>query len=384
MKTPKIDKNILLPAWQGTFSYEETGLFRSETDELPLLYKPTRVLSVTSYTKEATYEEGVDFEVTRYGICRTENSRIPVLGDDILYAKDLTDFMVTKENRKIRNTLYAEGTTYPYHQIRVTYEHEPTHRSLTVGEHSNRFESFISKLERGENVTVFFYGDSITFGYNASARVNIPPYTPPWAILVTMALAEKYGYGIRYANVDISPEEATFLPYESDDDANRYITYVNTSVPGWRLEEAVRCIEKHLINPAKEYGCDLFLLGFAMNNRETSVKEFRELSRTLVNTLLDIAPDACVTLLSSMNRNPFDLTRNAGTQPFMEEIMYSLADELYYEENKPCAVSPMNTVSRFILGTKRFIDTTGNGINHPNDYFSAVYAQTILKTIGII
>ena len=384
MKTPKLDKSILSPVWLGEVCYEETGLFRNEEDEIPTLYKPKKILLVTSYTKEITYEEGVDFTVTRYGIKRTPDSRIPYLSEDVLYSKELTDFMVTREERKTRNTLYAEGTTYPFHQLRITYEHEPTHRTLNVGEHCDRFTRFIEKLERGEDVTVFFYGDSITFGYNASARVNIPPYTPSWPILVTMALAEKYGYGIRYVNVDISPEEATFLPYESDDNADKYITYINTSVPGWRLEEAVRCKQKHLISPVKEYGCDLFILGFAMNNRDTSVKDFRELSRELVCNLLDVAPEACVTLLSSMNRNPFDITRNAGIQPFMEEIMYSLSDELYYEEGKMCAVSPMNTVSRFILGSKRFIDTTGNGINHPNDYLSAVYAQTILKTIGVI
>ena len=384
MKTPKLDKNILSPVWLGNLSYEETGLFRNESDEIPTLYKPTKIISVTSYTKDVTFEEGIDFEVTRYGIKRTQNSRIPYLSEDVLYSAELTDFMVTREERKTRNTLYSEGTIYPYHQIRITYEHAPTHRTINVGEHKDRFSRFISKLKRGENVTVFFYGDSISYGCNASSVVKIPPYTPMWPMLVTMALAEKYGYGIRYANIDITPSDTIYLPYESDTDADKYITYVNTSVGGWRLEEAVKCKEKHLISPAKEYGCDLFVLGYAMNNRDTSVKDFKELSRELVNEILTIAPDTCVALLSSMHRNPFDLTRNAGIQPFMEEIMYSLADEFYYEEGKPCAVAPMNTVSRFILGTKRFIDTTGNGINHPNDYYSAVYAQTILATLGEI
>lgn len=383
MKTPRVDHNLLLPVWKGDICYEETGLFRSASDEIPTLYKPTKIISVTSYTKETTYEEGVDFEVTRYGIKRTEGSRIPVLSEDILYSKDLTDFMVTVENRKTRNTLYSEGTTYPTHQVRITYEHAPTHRTINVGEHKDRFARFISKLERGEDVTVFFFGDSISFGYSSSSLVKIPPYNPQWPILVTMALAEKYGYGIRYADFALS-QDYIYLPYESDTDAKRYITYVNTSIAGWALEHAVKCKEQHLIAPAKEYGCDLFVLGFAMNNRDTSERNFRELMRELVNDLLAIAPHACVTLLSSMHRNPFDMRRNAGIQPFMEEIMYALADELYYEEGKMCAVSPMNTVSRFILGSKRFIDTTGNGINHPNDYYSAVYAQTVLATLGVI
>jgi hypothetical protein len=136
MKIPTLDKKLLTPTWLGEVCYEETGLFRSEDDDLPLLYKPTKILCVTSYTKETEYEEGVDFEVTRYGIRRTAESRIPFLSEDVLYSKELTDFMVTRENRKTRNTLYSEGTTYPYHQLRITYEHEPSHRTLNVGEHT--------------------------------------------------------------------------------------------------------------------------------------------------------------------------------------------------------------------------------------------------------
>ena len=41
----------------------------------------------------------------------------------------------------------------------------------------------------------------------------------------------------------------------------------------------------------------------------------------------------------------------------------------------------MTSVSQAILKHKDFHDYSGNNINHPNDYFVRVYAQTLLQTV---
>ena len=41
----------------------------------------------------------------------------------------------------------------------------------------------------------------------------------------------------------------------------------------------------------------------------------------------------------------------------------------------------MTDVHDHLLTRKRFVDMTGNNINHPNDYLIRVYAQVILKTL---
>jgi hypothetical protein len=41
----------------------------------------------------------------------------------------------------------------------------------------------------------------------------------------------------------------------------------------------------------------------------------------------------------------------------------------------------VTSVSKAILERKDFQDTTGNNINHPNDYFYRMYAQTLLQTL---
>ena len=37
-----------------------------------------------------------------------------------------------------------------------------------------------------------------------------------------------------------------------------------------------------------------------------------------------------------------------------------------------------------LLEKKRFFDMTGNNVNHPNDFLASVYAQTILKILGVL
>ena len=41
----------------------------------------------------------------------------------------------------------------------------------------------------------------------------------------------------------------------------------------------------------------------------------------------------------------------------------------------------MTAVSLDVLKHKEFKDYTGNNINHPNDFFSRVYAQVLLQAL---
>ena len=52
-------------------------------------------------------------------------------------------------------------------------------------------------------------------------------------------------------------------------------------------------------------------------------------------------------------------------------------------ENEGIAVAEMTTMHQDLLQRKRFIDMTGNNVNHPNDYLTRVYAQVLLETMKI-
>ena len=46
-----------------------------------------------------------------------------------------------------------------------------------------------------------------------------------------------------------------------------------------------------------------------------------------------------------------------------------------------CDVMEMTSVSKAVLEKKAFHDYSGNNINHPNDFFSRIYAQTLLEVV---
>ena len=41
----------------------------------------------------------------------------------------------------------------------------------------------------------------------------------------------------------------------------------------------------------------------------------------------------------------------------------------------------MTSLWRDLLKTKKFLDLTGNGVNHPNDFGQRLYAQVILDML---
>jgi hypothetical protein len=44
----------------------------------------------------------------------------------------------------------------------------------------------------------------------------------------------------------------------------------------------------------------------------------------------------------------------------------------------------MTDMHSALLQKKRLFAMTGNNVNHPNDFLASVYAQTILKILGVL
>ena len=63
-----------------------------------------------------------------------------------------------------------------------------------------------------------------------------------------------------------------------------------------------------------------------------------------------------------------------------EKQLLNLAKS-YRNDDKAVAVACVHSVSVDIQKHKTFNDYSGNNINHPNDWFYRVYAQTLLQTL---
>ena len=52
-------------------------------------------------------------------------------------------------------------------------------------------------------------------------------------------------------------------------------------------------------------------------------------------------------------------------------------------EGMGVAIADIQAVQKEIGKRKRYIDITGNWLNHPNDYLARILAQVVIKTLGM-
>ncbi len=383
LKYDAFDLNTYMtPVWDGRVVYNETVMFVGMDDQASLLYTPDEILSVTSYDLKTVYEKGKDYDVVDGKLVLLEGTRIPVISFDQYYhEKELAGMpaqLQVKVDGKKYFVYWGEGTTMTQWQVAVTYIHDEYWEGF-VPETSDQFTKLIAKMEKGEDVTMLFYGDSITFGATSSSGANVSPYAPPYTQLFTQYLAQKYGYTVKYINTGLT---GTCAPPTQDTvfGTNGTITYINTAVGGWTSADGYNNFDKYVKAYVDQYGCDFFLLAFGMNDAGNSTNNEKKAIKKITDAFYEIAPEAEVLLVATMIPNPEAINGWYGNQYKFEDVFVSLA-ESYVQDGKACAVAKMTSMSQRILDNKRFRDHTGNNINHPNDFLGRLYAQVVFETV---
>lgn len=372
--------DLMQPIFSGTTVKNETVMFLDKGDTKSLLYPIQSVQSVTSYDGTVTYEEGKDYEIVDGQLKVTENSSIPCITRAVYYNAP-TNMLQTSYNGQNVNTHWGEGTPMTNWQVNVNYTHNTTWTGDTQAQQSRIYENFIKKLLAGEDVTVFFYGDSITFGANASYIFNYAPYQPSYPILFVQALADLFEYTVEYQTVQVTGSQPARVPSEPYVGGTRgTITYVNTAIGGWTSQNGVDNLPAYVETPISTYGCDLFVVGFGMNDPGVDPRTTANNVKAMVESVLHIQPEASVVLVSTMVPNPNATNGWYGRQVDQQRTLTNLARQ-YKAQDKACALADMTTISQAVLERKEFHDYSGNNINHPNDFFARIYAQTLLQTV---
>ena len=366
-------------------AFDRGGLVRDETvafiypdEEKPLLYDAVSIVSVKSCDGNITYEQGRDYALRDRKLVLTPGSAIPVITPEVFYSDGEEPILKVLKPDGSESPCYFNATgTMGKYQVQVTYI--PSSQKHIMPPCNGRFERFLRLLEKGEDASVLFYGDSITYGANASLVHNLPPYQPPYPILFTCALAEIYGYSVRFALPDAHGAYGGPFP-EAPRGGRGTITLVNTAVGGWNSEDGANRLDTHITPQIKKYGCDLLVLAYGMNDAGRSPEETAANCEKIARHVLSVCKDSSVLLVSTMLPNPEALHGWYANQPFQEPELEKLAGKLN-GEGAPCDAAKMTSVSSEILKRKKFIDITGNNINHPNDYFSRVYASTLIQAL---
>lgn len=365
----------------------ESVMFLDYGDEKKLMFKADEIISVTSYGGQITYTEGVDYELVDGKIRILEGSSIPCITRAVFYNNETnSSTLTTKYNGEKYYTYWGEGTTMTQWQVNVTYKHSDSWDKFTQDSNIDIYKSFLDKLAAGEDVTIVFYGDSITRGANSSFFVNTDPYQYSYPMLFTYTLADLFGYTVTHGYTwmnktfgaeDEKPHEL-ITDYVAGDRGK--ITLVNASVGGWASGGAAENCQAYVLDHTAYYGCDLFIYAFGMNDAGTGSKNFQTNMKKVVDAVVEKHPETSVMLVSTMVPNINAVGGWYGNQPTFEEPMIASAAS-YTRGDIPCAVACVTSMSLAILENKDFHDYAANNINHPNDFFSRVYAQTLFQTL---
>ena len=334
------------PLTEGTVVFNESVFPLQNSsgtmDPIPLMYNIDRVVSLRNSLLNVEYQYGRDYSV--------ENGRLVIHPTGTIttipYAQLYQPSAVNENWWKCSDGSYTyiqEGSYYHTLQLAVTYTHSDAWTGTKPASKTNTLSRTAQKLRNGEALNVVLNGDSLTVGANSSGFVGAAPNCPNWADMTIAALRARYASNI---------------------------TYVNTAVGGTTSEWGAANVAANVTskNP------DLAIIGFGLNDLTCgrSSGDFGYLIRTMIDAIRAKNPLCEIILLSAITPNPDIFGQLADTQTAYLQVLQGLAAEY-----GGIAVADITTMHRELLTRKRYVDMTGNNVNHVNDFLTRVYAQTV-------
>lgn len=331
-------EQLMIPIWDTEVIYDEalTMVRSNGVAEAPLLFTPLEVLKVTSADKTKEYEQGVDYEVEGNVFRLTENSRIPVYTNEELIFDEKPE---GKDSYSTADGKWALSEYFHSKQIAVTYTKAKTPCDFVVPYCGHLLPRTMEKLKNKEPLKIVTYGDSITVGGNCSGELLLTPFLPCWGTLLTLSLRQHY---------------------------QTRVNTINTAEGGmdsiWGVAHVADRVGKH--QP------DLAIIAFGMNDRQDADRFVDNIQR-MQEIILQHSPNTEFILCATMLQNP--IIKLPGWHEHLEEYR----EKLLELEETGTAIADFNRMQKYIMKGKRYIDTTGNNVNHANDFLERCHAQVL-------
>lgn len=274
-------------------------MFLEGETEAPLLYAAQDILSVKNYGLNIVYEAGEDYELSVDGrLVLTPNSSVPRFPIDEYYLTEPDDRGIKINNEKASVPLegehwlnFFENDELTAMQISVCYRHKQAWEGPVPEGKGEKIPRFLSKLENGENVTMLFYGDSITTGAQSSGFEQVFPQVDIWPVMIKKYIESEYGIGVNYINKAVGG-------YTTNQGAQNFGNGVNRS------------------------GVDLLVLAFGMNDQNTALSKYKSLIQSMIEDFRRENPEGEIVLVSTMTPN-YE-TDWYGNQPIFKQALYEL------------------------------------------------------------
>ncbi len=350
-------QKLTTPFWRMNTMYRESTcmILRGDgTVTAKLAFKPTRILAVENNALTVVFEEGKDY--TWDGETNTlvwvEGSAIPFFTQNDIEGKredgtQVDAFPAVDELGRSRfgNALYCVGEFLYSRQIAVTYEYEYGSWDGYVAPYQgDAIPKTMAKLKAGEEITAFYYGDSIFTGCDASSMYDRAPHQESFPALTKQVLEATYGGTVTLHNPSVGGQNSV-----------------------WGKENA-----KELVcDRAKP---DLVIIGFGMNDGDKSGRSTARNVERIITNIREVYPDCEFIVVACMVPNA-----TAGFLSTQGELPKAYAD--LAKKLEGVGFVDMFTPHSKLLEQKDFISMSGNNINHPNDWLIRVYAMQILSAL---
>jgi len=357
-------QNWMHPVWEGESIWRETFAMISENGscKAPFLFEPQQIIKVESYDGKQEYEQGCDFTVEKGMLVLTPGSRIRHTDAEVFFYPTIQEAktaleeaavdlgfgpVATTEGNYVNLSAVGNPEVVTKWQLAVTYTTKEKWKGLIPESSQKELPGLCEKLKRKEEIRIVLYGDSISCGFDCSGKYGQKPGQPVWPDLLKRCMDEKWESPVRFWN--------------------RSVSGVDTE---WAIQNAKQRV--------CAYEPDLVILGFGMNDR-CHKAEYAEKTQRLIDTIRKKCPQTEFVLIATTLPNPL-----LYTPP-----MYFCAYQDEYEDALKALCGPgvvlanVQAVQKEIMKKKRYLDLTGNLLNHPNDYLSRIQAQVLAAVLGL-
>ncbi len=342
------EAELFEPVWTGKRILSETLLptaYGEQAAEAQLAFVPSKILSVQNYARNRTYIQGRDFVLDGRNLRLTADSAIPFHPYKDLYHQNPDAKPRTMQTLDGGYLTFSSGGFLVDQQLVVSYEHTTAWNGPVPGPAKAWLPRSFQLLESGQPLKLVVFGDSISFGGDASAQKGYAPWLPRWSDLLVEGLERHYG---------------------SEIDA------INPSLGGTRSDWGRKTIDG-LVSFERP---DLVILGFGMNDGGgVPVQQFVANTQAMMDSVRAENPEAEFILLMSFQPNP---------KWRKLELMESYLEALQALEGPGVALADMWSLHEYLLQHKTYWDMSTNHVNHPNDFLVRVYAQLLLARLGVV
>jgi lysophospholipase L1-like esterase len=338
----------LTPLASGPVVYREACLpltaSRDKEVVLPLLYPAKRIVEVIANATGAKLAEGRDWLLRDGQLVLPPGSGAPIQLEAEFFSAP------HKEKNGTTNMLHTavrltEGTWYHERQIEVTYEPAARDWALPAPLATlDQLPRLKKMLGAGEPVKLLLFGDSISAGGNASKFQGHWPWQPCYGELVARQLEQRYGSKVQFLNHSRAGATSGYALTQVDSQA------------AW-------------------FKPDLAIIAYGMNDRGDGRREiYRANLEKILDAIRARSPQTEFIVVTPMLNNPKQPT-GLGPVQFIRDEALKLA-------RPGVALVDVTTAHLEICKHKNYLDLSGNGANHPNDFLHRLYAQRILEVLA--